>query len=123
MNNIFQKAMTWIKANMLISIIIGIVILITFFGRTLKKLFFGVRRVKHRRPKLITIRRRSASRTMKRSLPRSVGIHKASGKGYPKAGGGYIPFKRNKNGTIKKAWQVGGTVAAKSRMRKLRSAR
>lgn len=86
--------------------------------KTLKKLFATPRRRRR------VIKNATRTRTRRRkSLPRSVGTRKASGKGYPAAGGGYIPYKYNKDGTIKKAWQVGGTVAAKSRMRNLRKKR
>lgn len=124
MNDFFTKAIAWIKANLLLSIGLLLVIVFLLFGRQVKRLLFGTRRVKHRKPKAIVRRIRSRrARTMRKPLPRSVGMHKVSGRGYPKAGGGYVPFKKNKDGSIKKAWQVAGTVAAKSRMSKLRRAR
>lgn len=119
MNETFSKIVNWIKSNMLLSIIVGLVVIIVLFGRKLKSLFF---RSQHkRRRKNLKVKRGSGTR-MRKPIPRSVGI-RASGKGYPAAGGGYIPFKRNKDGTIKKAWQVAGTLAAKSRMNRLRKAR
>jgi hypothetical protein len=117
--------LTWIKNNILLSLGIGLVLIIVFFGTGVKKLFGGRLRIRHRRKVYATPRRRTrrTSKTMRRSLPRSVGTQRASGKGYPKVGGGYIPFKRNKNGSIKKAQFVSGTVAAKRRMAALRRAR
>ena len=60
-------------------------------------------------------------------LPRSVGTKKAgpgtSAKGYAAAGGGFIPLKYNKDGSVKKASQVAGTLAAKQKMAKLRKLR
>jgi hypothetical protein len=121
MKETFDKVMAWIKANALLSIVILLGIVFVFFGRQAKRLLFGTRRIRHRRPVALKSRTRSR-RTMRKALPRSVGV-RASGKGYPAAGGGYIPFKYNKDGTVKKAWQVGGTLAAKSRMSRLRKAR
>jgi hypothetical protein len=118
-----STVITWIKNNILISVGIGLVIVILFFGTGLKKIF-RPRRVYHRRSSVSRIGvARSRNKTMRRSLPRSVGTLKASGRGYPKVGGGYIPFKRNKNGTVKKAQFVGGTVAARNRMARLRRSR
>lgn len=119
------KIFDWIKANMLLAIGIAIVLVVFVFGKPLKRIFFGTHRVKHRKSYYIThpVKHRSITRQMRKPLPRSVGTHKASGKGYPAAGGGYIPFKYNKDGSVKKAWQVGGTVAAKARMSRLRKAR
>jgi hypothetical protein len=117
--------LTWIKNNILLAVGIAIVIVILFFGTGLKRMF-RPHRVHHRRRISVTPRRktyRSLVWKMRKSFPRSVGMHKASGRGYPKAGGGYIPFKRNKNGTIKKAAFVSGTVAAKRRMSHLRNLR
>ncbi|MEA2065633.1 MAG: hypothetical protein U9O65_00800 [Thermotogota bacterium] len=44
----------------------------------------------------------------------------SSGRGYAAVGGGTIPYRYNKDGTIKKAQFVAGTVAARNRMSKLR---
>jgi hypothetical protein len=103
------KIFDWIKANMMLAIGIAVVLVVFIFGKTLKKLLFKTHRVKHRR------------RTMRKHIPRSVGMHR--GNGYPKVGGGTIPFVKNKDGSTKKAWQVAGTVAAKSRMSRLRKSR
>ena len=119
MKDLFDKIMTWIKSNVLMAALIGLVVIVVFFGSKVKRLLFGSSRRRRRRNPVT----RSVTRTRsRRSLPRSVGT-RANGKGYPAAGGGYIPFKYNKDGTIKKAWQVGGTVAAKSRMSRLRKAK
>jgi len=119
MNNIID----WIKKNTLIVIGLATVVILLFFGKSLKR-FIAPHRVKHRRKISPTIhRRRKTTRTNRRPIPRSVGLHKRSGKGYPAAGGGYIPFKYNKDGTIKKAQFVGGTLAAKHKMSLLRHKR
>jgi hypothetical protein len=126
MKALMDKVVAWFKANKTVGIIIILVVIFVFFGRQVKKLF-GTRRIRHRRYKAIKttvrrIRRAAIPRKMRKSLPRSVGV-RSSGKGYPAAGGGYIPFKYNKDGTVKKAWQVGGTLAAKHRMSRLRKAK
>ena len=122
--------LTWIKNNILLAIGIAVLLLVLFFGKNVRRLFFGSRRVKHRPGYHLThtrsgklIEHRSIRRVSHKPIPRSVGLHKISGKGYPAPGGGHIPFKYNKDGTIKKAWQVAGTLAAKNRMKKLRRAR
>lgn len=110
-----NKVIAWIKANMVISIIIVLGVLF-LFGKQLKRMLFGFPRRKKR--KLTTSIKTGTARIQtrnKKPLPRSVGT-----KGYPAPGGGYIPFRYNKDGTVKKAWQVSGTVAAKSRMSRLR---
>lgn len=126
MSDFLTKVTTWVKANLYLAIGIALTIIILLFGRSLKRLFGVRRRVRHRRPaKSIRIVRRSPGLRAKnrKPLPRSVGMSRASGRGYPKYGGGYIPFKRNKNGSIKKAKFVSGTVAAHNYMRKLRLSR
>ena len=118
-----EKIITWVKANMLLAVGLLFAVVILFFGKGVKKILFGTRRVKHRRKLILTgpgTRTRTRSRTMRRALPRSVGT---GTKGYPAAGGGYIPFKYNKDGTIKKARLVAGTVAAKSSMSRIRKNR
>ncbi|MGD0340268.1 MAG: hypothetical protein ABSA76_00970 [Bacteroidales bacterium] len=123
---------TWIKNNILLSAGIALLLIVFLFGRKLKHILFGSHRVKHRPGYSLTHSRsgrllttpyhgHSSTHRPHGSLPRSVGTHK--GNGYPAAAGGTIPFKYNKDGTIKKAWQVAGTVAAKHRMSKLRHAR
>jgi hypothetical protein len=86
-------------------------------------LFFGKlfrRRAPRRRRRVVS--KPAARRTStRRTMPRSVGTSR--GKGYPAAGGGTIPFKYNKDGTIKKAQFVAGTLAAKRRMATLRKNR
>jgi hypothetical protein len=125
MNELFTKITTWIKANILLSVVIFVALVSIIFPKQLRKVFSGGRkRVKHRPGWSETHDRKG--RLLKptksgRQIPRSAGKRKSStGKGYPAAGGGYIPFKYNKDGTVKKAWQVGGTVAAKNRMARLR---
>ena len=131
MREFFNGILSFIKTNYIISALVGIVFIFLFFPRLFKGLT-GKRRVKHRpgwkfaksNPRAVKKprRRRAGGTRSGKPMPRSVGT-RSSKKGYPKVGGGYIPFKKNKDGSIKKAWQVGGTVAAKSRMSKLRRAR
>lgn len=118
-----EKIITWVKANILLAVGLLLAVVILFFGKPLKRILFGTRRIKHRRKYLVQKGRtvtRSRRRTIGRPLPRSVGT---GTKGYPAAGGGYIPFVRNKDGSIKKAQFVGGTLAAKRRMAQLRKNR
>lgn len=117
---------TWIKNNIMLAALIAIGVVFLLLSRTGKRLFSGRRRVVHHRIKSLSAPRtriRRFSRKMRKPIPRSVGMQKAAGKGYPKVGGGYIPFKHNKDGSIKKAAFVSGTVAAKRRMAQLRRAR
>ena len=105
----------FIKRNLIVVGITLLFIVLAFFPK-----LFKARRVVRRRRVVKPVTR---SRARSRSLPRSVGSQKLTGKGYPAAGGGYVPFKYNKDGSVKKAWQVGGTLAAKNRMKRLRANR
>jgi hypothetical protein len=124
MTDFIKKITDWIKSNLILAILLGAGILLVFFSKQIMRLFVSPRRRRRKvAPKQIT--RRSPRRItrvnrIRKPLPRSVGTNR---KGYPAAGGGTIPFKYNKDGTVKKAWQVGGTVAAKSRMKRLRKNR
>jgi hypothetical protein len=114
-----------IKKNWIIALVVFAVIVFMIFPRQFKRLFSSPRR--HHR-KRVTVKQsitRIRSKTKSgKPIPRSAGRRPGgSNKGYPAAGGGYIPFKYNKDGSVKKAWQVGGTIAAKNRMSKLRRAR
>ena len=119
-----DKIFTWIKSNMLLAGA-GALALVLFM---MPGIFKAPRkRVRHSRA--YYAKRSSPVRRIQRTksgkpLPRSVGTRRAgagtSAKGYAAAGGGTIPFKYNKDGSVKKAWQVGGTVAAKQRMARLR---
>lgn len=113
MKDFLNKIITWVKANILLSVLLVMVALFFLGGRKLKRMVFGVRRRRKRR-----ISNTGGTRSG-RTLPRSVNT-RGRGKGYPAVGGGTIPFKYNKDGTVKKAWQVAGTVAAKNRMSRLR---
>jgi len=127
MSELFTKISAWVKANMLLALGILAAVIFLLFPRQLKRMFVTRRRIKHRPGYSQTHDRKGRllpGTKSGRRLPRSVGRKGSSaGKGYPAAAGGYIPFKYNKDGTIKKAWQVGGTVAAKNRMRGLRRKR
>jgi len=121
MNETITKITAWIKTHTLIAALIGVMGLLLFTNRKIKRLIFGAPRRRRRRSVIKTRTRKTSYRRArsKRPLPRSVGT-RTSGKGYAAAGGGSIPFKYNKDGTIKKAWQVSGTLAAKQRMARLR---
>jgi hypothetical protein len=122
-----DKIINWIKNNVMLFIIIAVAAVFLFFPR----MFRGILGTSHKRrhhKNYILKRHYSAPgkrrvRTNRKPIPRSVGLHKISGRGYPKAGGGYIPFKHNKDGSIKKAQFVAGTLAAKRRMASLRKQR
>ncbi len=119
-----DKLILWFKANKAVGIVLILAVIMIFFGRQVKSLLFVKRRIRHRRTKMIQFSPgvRHGSRKMREPLPRSVGMHKTRG-GYPKYGGGIVPFKRNKDGSIKKAKFVAGTVAAHNYMRSLRKNR
>lgn len=120
MSEFFTKIMTWVKANILLAVGILAVVVFVLFPKQIKKMFAPPRRRRRRNiRRSVTVTRRR-TRSNRKPIPRSVGT---SRRGYPAAAGGYIPFKYNKDGTVKKAWQVGGTVAAKNRMRGLRRKR
>ena len=97
---IFDKALTWIKANVLIALAILAAVVMVFFP---KLLFGSPRRRITRRPAVRRITRR------RRALPRSVGTRRR--------------VARNKNGTAKKPWQIKGSEAARRHMRKIRNMR
>lgn len=111
MKEFIDKTMAFVKANILISVLIGIAIIFLFFGRQVKRLLFGTRRVKHRRVTSAPYVRRRRS-LPRRSLPRSVGMHKVRRK-----------IDYNKNGTRKKPWQIKGSPAARRHMAQIRSRR
>lgn len=118
MKEMIDKIKEAIKKNpaILYYMIGALVLFVVFlFGKKLKRLFFARPRRRRVHRTVMKIRSISRGNRARKQLPRSVGT-----KGYPAAGGGYIPFKYNKDGTVKKAWQVGGTLAAKSRMSRLR---
>lgn len=106
MTDFLNKTIAWIKGNVIISIIIGIVVFFMFSGTKAKNLF----KKKPRR------RRRTYSRPVatrrRRTMPRSVGTRSRSKR-----------VVHNKNGTAKKPWQIKGSEAARRHMRKIRSMR
>jgi hypothetical protein len=128
MNTIIE----YLKANKLAAIG-AILALVLIVSRKARRMIFGspVRRRRRTRPvKVKTVVRGNRSRVVRRNttrsgrpLPRSAGRSRGSSKGYPAAGGGTIPFKYNKDGSIKKAQFVAGTLAAKRRMAALRKNR
>jgi len=119
MMDFINKAIAWVKANLIMAVLIGIVVVLVFFGRQVKKIFFGTHRVKHRPGYQSRYRRRATSaprrRTIhRRTLPRSVGMHKVR---HSK------PAVYNKNGSRKKPWQIAGSRAARLHMAKIRKQR
>lgn len=115
MKEFLDKTFAYIKANLLISIAIGLVVVFLLFGRQVKRLLFGTRRVRHRRPYMAAVSRRSARARRRRTLPRSVGM---------------LPRTRrtnkaayNKNGSRKKPWQIAGSPAARRHMAEIRKRR
>jgi hypothetical protein len=121
----FEKVKAWVMGNKLMAVAIGIVVFLVAMPKMRRKLF-STGRVRRRRAKVKTVIRGNRSRTIIRRPARQA--VKSSGgtgnkKGYAAPGGGTIPFKYNKNGTIKQAQFVAGTLAAKRRMAALRKNR
>jgi hypothetical protein len=116
-----EKLITWVKANLLL-VIAGLVVVAVLFIKPVKRFVFGAPRRKVVRRVSVSTRsaivRRPATKSNNKPLPRSVNT-----KGYPKYGGGFIPFVRNKDGSIKKAKFVSGTLAAHNYMKNLRKSR
>ena len=96
-----------------VPVIIGAIVLFLFGTRAGKKIWKPTRRRRVRRRPVMKVKTRTGNR-------RTVTRTKNTGRGYPAAGGGYVPFKYNKDGSIKKAQFVAGTLAAKRRMATLR---
>lgn len=118
-----ERIFNFIKTNILLTALLAVVAVSVLFPRQFKKILGLSKPRRRRRPRRVaTVTRRRTTTRSRKPLPRSVGMSKArvSGKGYAAAGGGYIPLKYNKDGSTKKAWQVGGTLAAKQRMSRLR---
>ena len=102
MNEFFNKALTWVKSNMILAIGLLLVTIVLFFPKLLGGLFRKPR-VRHR-PGYYALR-------SGRTLPRSVGTGRR---------------RRNvvtKSGRVKKPWQVKGSEAARRHMAKLRRMR
>lgn len=116
MTDFINKAIAWIKANMIIALLIFLAVIFVFFGRQVKKMLFGTRRVKHRAGYVSRYRRAAPRRTTsrRRTLPRSVGMHKVRHN---------KPAVYNKNGSRKKPWQIAGSPAARKHMAEIRTKR
>jgi len=102
----FSKTIAWVKANMMLAGVALLVIIFLFFPKVLRGLT-GRRRIRHRRSIAIPYQRR------RRSLPRSVGMHKI----------GRTRKQYTKGGKAKKAWQIKGSLAAKRHMAQIRRMR
>lgn len=101
MNTFLTSVWTWIKANLVLSIVIGLGVLLIFFPKVLKGLFGHTRRVRHHRRVIPYIRHR-------RHLPRSVGVPGS--------------HRRHTPGT-KRPWQIKGSLAARRHMAQIRRLR
>jgi hypothetical protein len=100
-----EKILTWIKANILLAVAIGLVAIVMFFPKLLKGLISSPRR---RRVHYTSVRTRS-----RRRLPRSVGLTRRG-----------VPRKQyTKGGKAKKPWQIKGSEAARRHMARLRKMR
>jgi hypothetical protein len=121
-----EKIKTWITGNPVMAIGAAIVALFLLMPKMRRKLFKSAPR-RRRRAKIKTVirgnRMRTASRRPAKRPAAARSAAPAGRKGYAAAGGGTIPFKYNKNGTIKSAQFVAGTLAAKRRMASLRKNR
>ena len=101
MKEFFDKTILWVKSNWMIAAGILLVLIFLLFPKMFRGLLGTKRRIKHRPGYYIT--RRTRPRTMRRSLPRSVGL--------------------NRNGSRKKAWQIKGSQAARRHMAQIRRLR
>jgi hypothetical protein len=105
----FNQIWAWIKANILLSIGIGIAVILVFFPKMLRGLTGSRRRVHHR----IGTRRVSARtfyRRPRRALPRSVSMYRTR-----------RTTRRTKG--PKKPWQIKGSKAARLHMARIRRMR
>lgn len=98
MGDLFNKIFGWVKANIMLSIVALLAVVLLFFPRLFRKVFSAPRR-----------RRRYNTRSGK-PLPRSVGRRR-------------IKRAYNKNGKQKKPWQIKGSEAARRHMARLRRMR
>lgn len=104
MKTFITNTVAWVKAHILISIVILFTIVLLFFPKLLRKLTGTRRRVHHRTYTALPARRR------RRSIPRSVGMHETR-------------RQYTKGGKAKKAWQIKGSLAAKRHMAQIRRMR
>lgn len=103
MNTFITNLVTWVKAHLLIAMVILIAIVLVFFPKLLRRLTGPRRRIHHRTYTALPARRR-------RSIPRSVGMHKTR-------------RQYTKGGKAKKAWQIKGSLAARRHMAQIRRMR
>jgi hypothetical protein len=104
--NFFNNILAWVKANILLAVVILIVGIALLFPKVLRGVI-GPRRIRHRRTIAAPYRRR------RRSLPRSVGMYKI----------GRTRKQYTKGGKAKKAWQIKGSIAARRHMAQIRRMR
>jgi len=104
MTDFFSKAIAWIKANILLAIGIGILIIVIFFPKVLRHIIGPKRRVVHRVVRE-TRHRRNVRKAITGSYRRRPSTRTRRMKG------------------AKKPWQVKGSRAARLHMAKIRRLR
>ncbi len=97
MKDFFDDILTWIKSNWIIAAGAGLLAVIMFFPRVLRKLLG------------------TNTRRRRRTLPRSVGTRRRKTRRTRK--------QYTKGGKAKKPWQIKGSEAARRHMAKLRRMR
>jgi hypothetical protein len=103
MSDFFTKAIAWIKANVLLAIGIGILIVVLFFPKLLRHVIGPTRRRVHHRVVRETRHRRNVRKAITGTYRRR-------------------PRSRTMKGA-KKPWQVKGSRAARLHMAKIRRMR
>jgi hypothetical protein len=98
---------TWIKNNLMISILVGVAAIALLFPKVLKGLFGPERRKVHHRASATRMAYTTYARR-RRALPRSVGMHKVR-----------RHITRRSKGS-KKPWQIKGSLAARRHMALIR---
>jgi hypothetical protein len=90
----FTKILTWIKSNVWLSVIIGLIAVVLFFPKVISKLFG------------------SSSRKRRRTIKPVIRIGRRK-----------VKRQYNRSGKAKKPWQIKGSEAARRHMAKLRRMR
>jgi hypothetical protein len=103
MTDLFNKAIAWIKANVLLAIAIGIAIIIVFFPKVLRHIIGPKRRVHHR-----VVRETKHRRNVRKAI---TGTYSRR------------PTRTRRMKGAKKPWQVKGSRAARLHMAKIRRMR
>lgn len=106
MKDFFNKILTWVKSNLILTIGILIAVILVFFPKMLRGLT-GRRRIRHR-PSYYS-RRPAARRRSRRSLGP---VHRSRQR-----------KQYTKGGKAKKPWQIKGSIAARRHMAQIRRMR